>query len=266
MHRSLLKRQKRKTKVANPDPMLEYPPVLQHRDPWHSPDHLDPPSQEEPKIRTRGFSTLPYPSSVFKREDIEVFDGRWVYVACHQSSGKCPHCMNHVFHIGCLVISVSGVLSTEIPPSDKPPRSSIGIFFGRGNNKNLAVKLDGDKHTAQTAELKACLEALTRIFVMHTKWQIEPPTKHEPCYPLHTVVIKSESEYLVKGATEWLAKWKENGWKKSNGQPVANVELWRVIDAVLKQLEYDINVKFWNVPRELNLIASTMTKGVIDEV
>ena len=164
------------------------------------------------------------------------------------------------------MVSIGGALSTSSSTDHNPPRSSIGVFFGRENKRNLAVELDGDKHTIQTAELKACLEALTRTFVMHTKWQIDPPTTYEPCYPLHTVVFKSDSEYVVKGVTEWLPKWKENQWKKSSGQPVANVELWRVIDAVLKQLEYDVNVQFWLVSREMNLIASSMAKRVIGEL
>lgn len=168
--------------------------------------------------------------------------------------------MNHVYHIGCLVVSICGALST----TSSKPRSSIGVFFGRSNKKNLAAELDGEKHTAQTAELKACLEALTRAFVLHTNWQIEPP-KNEACHPLDTLVVKSDSEYVVKGATEWLPKWKENGWKKSSGQSVANAELWKIIDAMLKQLEYDIKVQFWYVTREMNQIAAAMAKQVLGE-
>jgi ribonuclease HI len=144
------------------------------------------------------------------------------------------------------------------------PRSSIGIFFGYQNKKNLAIELDGDKHTAQTAELKACLEALTRAFVLNTNWQIEPP-KNEPCYPLNTLVVKCNSEYVIKGVTEWLPKWKENNWKKTSGQPVANAELWRIIDAMLKQLEYDVKVQFWLVTRPKNQVAFTMAKEALGE-
>lgn len=168
--------------------------------------------------------------------------------------------MNHVYHIGCLVVSICGALST----TGTKPRSSIGIFFGRQNKKNLFAELDGEKHTAQTAELKACLEALTRAFVLHTQWQMEPP-KNEACHPLHTLVIKSDSEYVVKGATEWLPKWKANGWKKSSGQAVANADLWRIIDSMLKQLEYDIKVQFWLVPRDMNRVVSAMAKQALGE-
>lgn len=235
---------------------------LGHRESCHRPDHLNP-DKDAPAAKEGPFRTFPigiYNTGFVKPDDIEAYDGRWVFTACPGSTSKCPHCMNHVYHIGCLVVSVCGVVSNT---SDNP-RSSIGIFFGRGNKKNLAVELDGDKHTAQTAELKACLEALTRAFVLNTNWQIEPP-KNEPCHPLHTLVIKTDSDYVVKGVTEWLPKWKENGLKKSSGHPIANAELWRIIDAMLKQLEYDVKVQFWYVTRDKNQIAFTMAKEVLGE-
>jgi ribonuclease HI len=84
-------------------------------------------------------------------------------------------------------------------------------------------------------------------------------------YPLHTLVIKTDSDYVVKGMTEWLPKWKENGWKKTSGHAIANAELWRIIDALLKQLEYDMEVQFWYVPRDKNQIAFNMAKEVLGE-
>ncbi|KAJ5166644.1 uncharacterized protein N7482_005425 [Penicillium canariense] len=226
--------------------------------PEHHPSHEDDPSSSEHPSRT--FPIDRYNPAFIKPQEIEAFDGSWVFMACPGSTTNCPHCKNHVYHIGCLVVSISGALST----TSDPPRSSIGVFFGPDNKKNLASVLDGDKHTTQTAELKACLEALTRLFVLHTTWQIEPPKK-STCYPLHTVIIKSDSEYVVMGATEWLSKWKENGWKKGSGQPVANPELWRLVDSMLKQLEYDIKVEFWLVRREMNGIAIRFAKEALGE-
>lgn len=40
------------------------------------------------------------------------------------------------------------------------------------------------------------------------------------------VEIKTDSEYVVKGINQYLQSWKSNGWKRSNGQAVANVDLW----------------------------------------
>jgi ribonuclease HI len=40
----------------------------------------------------------------------------------------------------------------------------------------------------------------------------------------------SDSEYLVRGMTEWMAGWIANNWrrgKKPSSPPVKNVELWK---------------------------------------
>jgi ribonuclease HI len=39
----------------------------------------------------------------------------------------------------------------------------------------------------------------------------------------------SDSEYLVKGATEWLPGWKARGWKRKGGA-LENLELWQKLD------------------------------------
>jgi ribonuclease HI len=41
------------------------------------------------------------------------------------------------------------------------------------------------------------------------------------------IVFRSDSQYLVKGMSEWMHGWLRKGWKKSDGQPVENQELWR---------------------------------------
>jgi ribonuclease HI len=40
------------------------------------------------------------------------------------------------------------------------------------------------------------------------------------------VKIYSDSEYTIKGLTEWYPKWKKNGYKTAAGKPVANLDLW----------------------------------------
>lgn len=48
------------------------------------------------------------------------------------------------------------------------------------------------------------------------------------------VVFTSDSEYLVKGAGEWLRSWKARGWKRRGGE-IMNLELWQQLDALLAQ-------------------------------
>jgi ribonuclease HI len=47
------------------------------------------------------------------------------------------------------------------------------------------------------------------------------------------IVIHSDSQYVIKGATEWLRGWKAKGRRKADGKPVMNQDLWQRMDAVM---------------------------------
>lgn len=49
----------------------------------------------------------------------------------------------------------------------------------------------------------------------------------KPC----KVLFVSDSQYLVKGMTEWIRGWKARGWKRKGG-PIENLELWKELDRV----------------------------------
>lgn len=40
------------------------------------------------------------------------------------------------------------------------------------------------------------------------------------------VVVRTDSKFVVDGATKWSGKWAENGNKTYSGKPVANQDLW----------------------------------------
>ena len=44
------------------------------------------------------------------------------------------------------------------------------------------------------------------------------------------VDLYTDSEYLRLGITEWLGRWKRNGWKRSDKEPVKNQDLWQTLD------------------------------------
>ena len=50
-----------------------------------------------------------------------------------------------------------------------------------------------------------------------------------PC----VVVLHLDSQYVLKGMTEWLVGWKAKGWKTAAKQPVKNVDLWQRLDALV---------------------------------
>src|SRR5690606_12580962 len=44
----------------------------------------------------------------------------------------------------------------------------------------------------------------------------------------------TDSEYLRKGITSWLALWKANGWRTRTKKAVKNEDLWRALDTLNK--------------------------------
>ena len=49
-----------------------------------------------------------------------------------------------------------------------------------------------------------------------------------------TVKVYTDSTYVQKGVTEWMAGWKARGWKGANKKPVKNKDLWLRIDALVQ--------------------------------
>ncbi|MBL9147231.1 MAG: ribonuclease HI [Phycisphaerae bacterium] len=44
------------------------------------------------------------------------------------------------------------------------------------------------------------------------------------------VRVVSDSQYAVKGLSEWIDGWKARGWRKADKSPVLNQELWEELD------------------------------------
>jgi ribonuclease HI len=47
------------------------------------------------------------------------------------------------------------------------------------------------------------------------------------------IILHSDSQYVIKGATEWLRGWKAKGWRKADGKPVLNQDLWMQMDQLI---------------------------------
>lgn len=48
------------------------------------------------------------------------------------------------------------------------------------------------------------------------------------------VVLTTDSKYVMQGITEWIVNWKKRGWKTANKKTVKNVDLWQLLDEVIK--------------------------------
>jgi ribonuclease HI len=73
--------------------------------------------------------------------------------------------------------------------------------------------------TNNRMELTAAIEALEAL--------------KRPC----TVSLYTDSAYLKDGITQWIARWKKNGWKTSAKKPVKNADLWQRLDDAIRDHE-----------------------------
>lgn len=75
------------------------------------------------------------------------------------------------------------------------------------------------------------------------------------------VVIGTDSEYLVKGISEYVFKWQQNGWINARGAAVANKDLWlMLLDKIQQLANRGTRVEFWLIPREQNQLADQAAK------
>jgi len=54
----------------------------------------------------------------------------------------------------------------------------------------------------------------------------------EALAPGAPVRLYTDSQYVQKGMTEWIAGWKRRGWRTADKSPVKNDDLWKRLDAL----------------------------------
>jgi len=53
------------------------------------------------------------------------------------------------------------------------------------------------------------------------------------------VHLYTDSQYVQKGVSEWLAAWKLRNWRTSNKKPVKNEDLWKMLDQLTQHHEIE---------------------------
>ena len=69
--------------------------------------------------------------------------------------------------------------------------------------------------TNNRMELRAAIEAISAL---------KRPSK---------VRLSTDSTYVKNGITQWIGRWKRNGWRTAGRKPVKNVDLWRRLDEAM---------------------------------
>lgn len=91
--------------------------------------------------------------------------------------------------------------------SGNPGPGGYGAILRYGGHEK-EIRGGALETTNNRMELSAAIEALRLL--------------KRPC----SVTVTTDSQYLVKGITEWITSWQSNGWRNSKKEPVLNRDLW----------------------------------------
>ena len=87
----------------------------------------------------------------------------------------------------------------------------------RGDGNVLELKGSHPQTTNNIMEMTAAIVALKKL--------------SQP----YQITLTTDSQYLVKGMTEWIHNWVKKGWLTASRQPVKNKELWQELHSLSKQ-------------------------------
>ncbi|MBS3785865.1 MAG: ribonuclease HI [Gammaproteobacteria bacterium] len=97
-----------------------------------------------------------------------------------------------------------------------PGPGGWGVLLRNGAKERTLY--GGEQNTTNNRmELTAAIEGLSSL--------------SEPCH----VKLTTDSEYVRRGITEWMAGWKQRNWRTAARKPVANRDLWERLDAITSQ-------------------------------
>ncbi|MDR1148359.1 MAG: ribonuclease HI [Spirochaetaceae bacterium] len=102
------------------------------------------------------------------------------------------------------------------------------VIWFDGNKKEIHSAGYSEMTTNQRMELTAVIKVLEEIKI---RW----PDSGVP------VIILSDSQYVVKGASDWMFNWERKGWKRSNNPNsksgvVSNLDLWKKMFSLVKEI------------------------------
>jgi len=117
-------------------------------------------------------------------------------------------------------------------------------------NKIVAEQKGGEKNTTNNRmELTAVIESLKALKTLD-----DVPGK---------AVVCTDSQYVQKGITDWIRKWKQNAWRTSDKKPVKNQDLWVELDLLAGEFSLDWEWVRGHSGVEYNELCDRMTQQAV---
>ncbi|KAF7348183.1 Ribonuclease H-like protein [Mycena sanguinolenta] len=178
------------------------------------------------------------------------FCGRFFARCC---ASKLPHrvCHDHP------LVFVDGSCSRN---GQFDARAGIGCAMGNSNEDQVSILVTYAMdaclpRTSQRAELLAALHGLRMVVGSSIHDHPRAPLRGARAEHSEYVIV-ADSEYVVKGITEWVPVWKANSWRTKQGNAPKNLDLFKQLDAAISEYETKgFKIKFLHVRRKLNCLA-----------
>lgn len=115
--------------------------------------------------------------------------------------------------------------------------SGIGIILEIENQLPIyyAERLHFDPNTNNKAEIYAVSKGLKLLLDKY---------KNDNSFIQNSLIIYTDSDYVLKGATRWIKSWRQNNWFTVNNEKVKNKELWIDLDNQMQRVKQDFDVSF----------------------
>jgi ribonuclease HI len=80
------------------------------------------------------------------------------------------------------------------------------------------------------------------------------------------VALYTDSQYVMKGVTQWMPGWKKNGWRTADKKPVKNSDLWQRLDHATKPHQISWNWVKGHAGHVENERADALARGAITDL
>lgn len=116
---------------------------------------------------------------------------------------------------------------------------------------NCAKRLEAPPVFTELTEKRAQLRAVLAAIEL-ADWEQEGFDK---------IVIGVEQDWIIRGISNDIWRWKYNGWKTPVGELVQDRDLWELIDlAIIGFEKIDCNVRFWQISAKDAQIAKSLAE------
>jgi ribonuclease HI len=154
-----------------------------------------------------------------------------------------------------IVLSVDGACRGN-NLSNPRSRGAYGVFFGPGCDWNASGMLKSDEPQSNSrAELEAVRQALQIVLARRAQGEFDG---------WREIIIMTDSSYVAQAFSRDIWTWETNGFRRSDGKAVKNLDLIQSIHETITAMETQMAVRFWRIDRQWNTEADALANRALD--